>query len=183
MSKRLQRLSETELDLLHSSAMSILSRTGVVFHHDKALRIFSNHGVRTEGSKVFPTETEILSALNQVPRSFTIEARDPAKSIVVGGHGQAPLAPGYGAPFVADLDGAQRPATHQDYENFCKLSHTSKVIDLNGFMAVEPQDLPAPTAYLDMILATMLLSDKPFLSCPLSAQALDDNIQMANILS
>ena len=181
MFERLQVLTREEKNYLHGAAMSILQRTGVVFHSEAALAVFREHGVRVEGRRVHPTERQIMDAAGAAPRCFTIEARDPAKNITVG-QGDPPLVPGYGAPFVTGPDGIRRPALMEDYQAFCKLNHTSKVVSVNNFMVVEPSDLPPMTAYLDMLLTTMLMSDKPFMSCPLSRQALQDNIEMANIL-
>ena len=90
--------------------------------------------------------------------------------------------PGYGAPFVMDVKGNQRQATMEDYDNFCKLIQTSPFIDMNGWMMVEPADMPHETVHLDLNLSNMLLCDKPFMGSPASKQGAIDGIEMAKIL-
>ncbi len=69
----------------------------------------------------------------------------------------------------------------EDYDNFCKLIQTSPYIDMNGWMMVEPADMPHQTVHLDLNLSNMLLCDKPFMGSPVSRQRLD-GIEMAGIL-
>ena len=69
-----------------------------------------------------------------------------------------------------------------DYDNFCKLVQTSRIIDMNGFMMVVPSDVSADTSHLDMLLSAMVLCDKPFMGSPVSRQGARDCIEMAAIL-
>ena len=44
----------------------------------------------------------------------------------------------------------RREAKMEDYDTFCRLIQTSKYIDMNGWMMVEPSDMPAcnsPSGY------------------------------------
>jgi trimethylamine--corrinoid protein Co-methyltransferase len=70
----------------------------------------------------------------------------------------------------------------EDYDSFCKLIHTSKYLDMNGWMMVEPFDMPPETVHMDMMLSNMLLCDKPFMGSPVSRQGALDGIEMAGIL-
>ena len=110
-----------------------------------------------------------------------VHARNPEKSIAIGEDDFA-LLPGYGAPFVMDADGNRRHATMEDYDNFCRLIQTSAHIDMNGWMMVEPSDMPSSTVHLDMNLSNMLLCDKPFMGSPASRQGAVDGMEMAGIL-
>ena len=89
------------------------------------------------------------------------------------------LAPGYGAPFVVNAEGRQHEATMEDYERFCKLVQTSPYVDMNGFMMVEPSDIPSHTAHLDMLKANIVMCDKPFMGAPVSRQGAVDTVEMA----
>lgn len=181
MALPLQELCTSQKDLLHEAALAILARTGFLFHSDRALEIFKRHGLKVDGQKVFITEQAISKALTQAPSRFTLQARNQVHNVDVGG-GDLAMAAGYGAPFVTDPDGSLRTATMADYENFGKLIHTSDQIGINNFLVVEPGDLDPAKAYLDMLLTTMLVSDKPMMSCPLSKTAFEDNVALANIL-
>ena len=53
---------------------------------------------------VFFTEKRIRRALDTAPSNFKLVARDPVKSVAIGGDDFA-LAPGYGASFITSNDG------------------------------------------------------------------------------
>jgi trimethylamine--corrinoid protein Co-methyltransferase len=181
MYHRMQTLTQAEMQLIHDSAMEILGSTGVAFNAAEALEIFKANDFKVEGKLVFFSERQVRAALETAPAKFTVTARNPEKSVVVGEEGFA-LVPGYGAPFISAADGSQREATMADYENFCKLVQTSKHLNMNGFMMVEPSDLSPETAHLDMLFSSIALCDKPFMGSPLSKAAARDCVEMAAIL-
>jgi len=181
MYDRMHEFTKEQLDRLHGASLRLLGETGISFNEPEALEIFAQHGVKVDGKKVFLTEKDVRKALDSAPAHFTITARNPAKSVAVG-EDDFVLAPGYGAPFVTTAEGVQREATMQDYDNFCKLVQTSKYVDMNGFMMVEPSDVPAATAHLDMLFSSIVLSDKAFMGSPVSRQGAIDALEMAGIV-
>ena len=181
MYDRMQELNTQDMGKIHDAAMDLLKNTGVSFTEEEALEIFKANGHRVEGATVFFEESDIQKALKTAPRRFTVHARNPEKSVEIG-EDDFVFLPGYGAPFVMDAQGNQRQATMEDYDNFCKLIQTSPYIDMNGWMMVEPADMPHETVHLDMNLSNMLLCDKPFMGSPVSRQCALDGIEMAGIL-
>ncbi|MEJ2642665.1 MAG: trimethylamine methyltransferase family protein [Desulfosarcinaceae bacterium] len=181
MYDRMQTLTQAQMQLIHDSAMEILGSTGVAFNESEALEIFKANDFKIEGKTVFFNERQVRAALETAPSKFTVTARNPEKSVVIGEDGFA-LVPGYGAPFITKADGGQREATMGDYDNFCKLVQTSKHLNMNGFMMVEPSDVPPETAHLDMLFSSIALCDKPFMGSPLSKAAARDCVEMAAIL-
>jgi trimethylamine--corrinoid protein Co-methyltransferase len=180
MVDRMPELTAAQLTQIHDSAMHVLGETGVAFNEPEALAVFARHGFKVEGRTVYFTEDKVTKALGSAPETFAVAARNPARSLRVGGDSVV-FAPGYGAPFVALPDGSQRAATMADYDSFCKLVQTSRHIDMNGFMMVEPSDVPAETAHLDMLFASILLCDKPFMGSPVSRRGAADGVEMAAI--
>ena len=85
MLNRLQPLEKGQLATLHNACMKILSKVGVAFHDAEAVEIFKKHGFKVDGEKVFFSEDKVLKALETVPPEFTIQARNPEKSINIGG--------------------------------------------------------------------------------------------------
>jgi trimethylamine--corrinoid protein Co-methyltransferase len=65
--------------------MHVLSNIGIIFHDAEALQIFKGNGFKVEGKKVFITEEQVMKALATVPTEFTIQARNPEKSVQLGG--------------------------------------------------------------------------------------------------
>ncbi len=181
MYDRMQELSNQDMEKIHAASMDLLKNTGVAFNEEEALEIFKSNGHRVEGSIVFFEESDIQKALKTAPVRFTVHARNPEKNVEIG-EDDFVFLPGYGAPFVMDAQGDQRQATMEDYDNFCKLIQTSPYIDMNGWMMVEPADMPHETVHLDLNLSNMLLCDKPFMGSPVSRQGAIDGIEMAGIL-
>jgi len=181
MYDRVQSFTKEDLGMIHTSSITVLQQTGVVFNNHKALQLFKNNGFKVDGETVFFSETDILKALDTAPSSFELHARNHSKNVLIGEDSWA-YVPTYGAPFVVDRDGKQRLGTMQDYDNICKLVQTSEHIDMNGFKLVEPSDVDTGTAYLDMLFSNIILCDKPFMGSTDSVRAADDSMEMASIV-
>ena len=181
MYDRMQTLTRKELCRIHDASMQILNKTGVAFNEPEAIEIFNKSGFKTKGKTVFFSEEQVNNALKTSPARFKLTARNPEKSLCIG-EDEWVFAPTYGAPFICERNGDQRPGTIADYDTICKLVHTSKHINMNGFKHIEPVDIPTETAYLDMLFSGMALCDKPFIGSTDTRQAAKDTIEMAGIL-
>lgn len=174
-------LSDSEVDKIHSLSMRLLENVGVEIPVDAARQIFARHGARVAGTRVYLPRRLVEDSVRLAPAQFTIHARNPQKSVVVGGEA-AIFAPGYGAPFLMDYEqGARRP-TLQDYDNLARLADALPNLDLAGHLLVEPQDMPAGQAYLRMLRSTMRHSDKPFIGSTSGAKGVRASVEMAGIL-
>jgi trimethylamine--corrinoid protein Co-methyltransferase len=180
MLNRLQPLENGQLATLHNACMNILSKVGVVFHDAEALEIFKEHGFKVDGKKVFFSEDKVLKALETVPSEFTIQARNPEKSINIGGDHFA-LGPGWGAPLIIDAYGERRNASMEDQDNFCKLVQTSPYLDLvAGSMAI-PVELSARASTASMLASCFTLTDMPVMANPCSRENGLEILEMAAI--
>ena len=150
MYDRMQTFTDGELTKIHDAALHILKTIGARFDDDEAIDIFKKAGLKVDGNIVRFTEKVVDQALASAPSKFVLSARNAEKSVVIGNESFG-LAPGYGAAFIIDPEGHQRPAILSDYHAFCKLVHTSNVLNLNGFLMVMPSDLPSDIAYLDIV--------------------------------
>ncbi|RPI54787.1 MAG: trimethylamine--corrinoid methyltransferase, partial [Chloroflexi bacterium] len=177
-------LNDQEIQQIHQASMRLLENVGVEFPHPEALEVFQRHGVRVDGCRVYWTEGQLLSALETVPRQFTIQARNPERSVTVGG-GRPVFAPCYGAPFLVDAapggDGVRwvgkRAPTMDDYITLVKLADALPNQDMSGHLLVEPDTSPAR-----MLQAHMLHSDKPFIGSAAGKKGAQHTLQMASIL-
>ena len=181
MNRAIINIEQKTLDTIHNNSMELLHSTGIKFLSSKALGIFKKHGFRTDGEMVFFEEADIRQAVAAVPSSFTIKARNPAKNIRVGDNNFV-LAPGYGPPFIIEPSGEKRDATLRDVQNFCKLVQTSKYLDFNSSMVVQPGDVAQDTAHLDILLSTILLTDKPIMGSSVSETAAVDSLKLAEMI-
>lgn len=133
-------LSPTDVEQIHNTSIKLLGTVGVRFPADDAISIFEGHGVKTDGHTVYLDEKQVMQALETAPAQFTIHARNPDKSVTVGG-GEPVFAPGYGAPFVIDAEAGKRLATMRDYENLVQLADALPNQDLSGHLLVGPGDV------------------------------------------
>ena len=92
------------------------------------------------------------------------------------------LMPGYGSPFVTDLKDGRRYATLSDFRNFVKLAYLSPWLHHSGGTVVEPTDKPVNKRHLDMMLAHLTLSTKPFMGGVTSPERAQDSIDMARMV-
>jgi len=181
MNRAIMNLDKTSLDRIHAYSLELLRDIGIRFPNAKALAIFKKHGFRVDGSMVHFEAQDIQRALQAVPAAFTIEARNPSRNIRIG-ETNFVLAPGYGPPFMIEPSGEKRKATLADVEILCKLVQTSKYIDFNSSIVVQPHDVPVETAHLDMLLPTLILTDKPIMGSSASEAAARDSLQLAQMI-
>ncbi|MFO7716235.1 trimethylamine methyltransferase family protein [Desulfosarcina sp.] len=180
MSDRMQVFNRREINLIHDASMEILAETGVKFSSEEALDLFRQNGFNVTNPRVYITEKEVMRALATVPSRFVVHARNPQYNVAIG-EDDFVFLPTAGAPNVSNADGIRRPATLDDYHTSCKLVQTSDQLDMNGFLTVQPTDVPSQIAHLDMMLANLTLCDKAFLAGSNFRQAALDSVEMAAI--
>jgi trimethylamine--corrinoid protein Co-methyltransferase len=181
MNRAIMNLDKASLDKIHTYTLELLRDSGIRFPSVKALTIFKKHGFKVDGSMVYFEEKDIQTALKTVPPAFTLQARNPSRNIRIG-ETNFVMAPGYGPPFIIEPSGAKRKATLADVEIFCKLVQTSKHIDFNSAIVVQPHDVPIETAHLDMLLPTLTLTDKPIMGSSASETAARDSLYLAEMI-
>jgi len=181
MNRAIMNLDDASLNKIHAYSLEILHDVGIRFPSEKALALFKKHGFKVDGSMVHFEEKDIRRALETVPAAFTLEARNPSRNIRIGETNYA-MAPGYGPPFIIEPSGEKRNAGLADVEKFCRLVQTSKYLDFNSSIVVQPDDVPTETAHLDILLATLTLTDKPMMGSTASEAAARDSLKMAEII-
>ncbi len=181
MNRVLFNFDDKILDQIHNSSLELLRETGVRFPNKEALEIFKHHGFTIEGEMVFFSQKDIEKALETVPKTFELHARNRDNNFVIGDDTYR-MAPGYGPPFIIENSGEMRPAMLDDTKKFCKLVQTSKALDFNSSIVAQPNDVPAETSHLDMLLSTMLLTDKPLMGSTSSKSCAEESLEMAKII-
>ncbi len=180
-------LSKEDIQHIHDTSMKLLENVGVEFPYEPAIATFKQHGVKTDGNRVYFTEAQLMKALETVPGQFTIHARNPERNVTVG-DGSPVFAPGYGAPFLVDAGPAgggvvgKRAPSMGDYVKLVKLAHALPNQDMSGHLIVEPGDVNADTAHVQMLYAHMLHSDKAFIGSAAGKKGAQHTMEMARIL-
>jgi trimethylamine--corrinoid protein Co-methyltransferase len=175
-------LDEEGLALIEANADRVLEEIGIEFRDDaEALQLWREAGADVKGERVHFPKGLCRALLKSAPSVFTQHARNPARSVEIGGDATV-FAPVYGPPFVRDLDGKRRYATIEDFRNFVKLAYLAPSIHHSGGTVCEPVDVPVNKRHLDMLLAHMTLSDKPFMGSVTAPERAQDTVEMCKIL-
>ena len=178
----IELMSEESLDRLEEQADWVLKEVGIEFRGDaEALELFRCAGASVAGERVRfdPGHAKALCAT--APASFTMHARDPAYSIVVGDDSVS-FTPGYGSPFVTDNEGGRRYASLEDFQNFVKLTFSSPWLHHSGGTVCEAVDVPVNKRHLDMVYAHLRYSAKPFMGSVTAPERAQDSLEMARIV-
>jgi trimethylamine--corrinoid protein Co-methyltransferase len=174
-------LTKQQVEQVHDASMQILQKVGIDFRYPPALEILKKGGAKVDGERVFFPAQLVEALIRKAPAEFTLYARNSDCDVVIGGSHMA-FIPGYGAPFVTDLDNGRREGALQDFENFVKLTQASPYQDICSGMVIEPNDVPHEIRHAKMIYAAMKYSEKPFVGSAMGAQGARDSIRMASIL-
>ncbi len=175
--------SDEVLSLIERNADTILKEIGIDFRDDpESLEIWRKAGATVQGERV-RFDPGFLQAIikKTCKREFIQHARNPQKSVVIGGKNMV-LAPNYGSPFVRDMDGGRRYGTIADFEKIVKLTYMSPGIHHSGGTVCEPVDLPVNKRHYDMVYSHIKYSDKPFMGSVTAGSRAQDTVDMCKIV-
>ncbi|TCP42100.1 trimethylamine methyltransferase family protein [Rhodovulum marinum] len=175
-------LNAEALELIEHNAERVLEEIGVNFvENPAALDRWRAAGADVQGERVRLPRGLARQLCATAPARFTQHARNPERNVEIGGRSLV-LAPVYGPPFVRDLDGGRRYATIEDFRRFVRLGYMSKWLHHSGGTVCEPTDIPVNKRHLDMLLAHMTLSDKPFMGSVTEPSRARDSVEMCEVL-
>ena len=175
-------LDDEAIEIIEANAETVLEEIGVNFiDNPGALDRWRKAGATIEGERVHIPPGLARQLCSTAPSMFTQHARNPARNVEIGGRNLV-LAPVYGPPFVRDLAGGRRYATIADFHKFVKLGYMAKWLHHSGGTVCEPTDIAVNKRHLDMLLAHMTLSDKPYMGSVTEPERAQDSVDMSEIL-
>jgi trimethylamine--corrinoid protein Co-methyltransferase len=181
---RYEILSEDAMHTLDGGWKRLVSEIGVEFGNPRALDLFRQAGQKVEESEesgiVRFDPDFLLEQVAKAPRSFDVQARNPANTVHIGDDSMA-FGAVYGPPFVREGD-VRRDASMNDFENFTKLSQSFSVLDSAGGIICEPENTPLDSRHLDMTFALQTLTDKIYMGNVVSGENARDTLAMTEIL-
>ncbi len=159
--KPMEIISEDQVESIHQASLKILRDIGLRVESDTALRLLSDAraDVDITSKRVRFCPEMVEEMMTDLPGEFTIHARNPQKTVRLGGNSII-FATVCGPSFVTDLDRGRRSGTHADMVDFIKLGGSLNVFHQDGGSGLEPLDLPPETRHLDMMYAQITLTDK-----------------------
>ena len=175
-------LDEETMIKLERQVDWIFEDVGIDFRDDpEALRIWEEAGAKIDGCRVRADASGIRALCAKAPREFQQVARNPERTVTIGGQNQV-FAPIYGAPFVRDLQGGRRYGDMESFEKLVKLAYMHPHLHHTGLVICEPCDVPVSHRHLDMVYTHMTAGDKPHLGAITEMSRAQDSVDMAEIL-
>jgi trimethylamine--corrinoid protein Co-methyltransferase len=175
-------LDEEQITKLEAQVDWILENVGIAFRDDpEAIALWTKSGAEVDGDIVRAPADWIRALCAKAPSEFTQIARNPDRSVKIGGKNQV-FAPIYGAPFVRDLTGGRRYGDMDSFTKLVKLTQMLPALHHTGLVIVEPCDVPVSKRHLDMVYTHMRFTDKPHLGAITEMSRAQDSVDMAEIL-
>ncbi len=175
-------LNEEGLALIERNADTILEEIGIEFRDDpESLALFKGAGADVDGERVRFPRGMCRELLKTAPSEFTQHARNPDRSVQIGGKNLV-FAPVYGPPFVTDLDQGRRYATIEDFRNLVKLAYALPALHHSGGTVCEPVDVAVNKRHLDMVYSHIRYSDMPFMGSVTAPERAEDSVAMAKLV-
>ena len=178
----LDLVSKDELESIHQAALTVLKEIGIDILHDGARAILKDAGADVDpaSQRVRFDPALVEARIGLAPGTFTLHARNPARSLAIGGRHVA-FGSVASAPNAFDRAGGRRPGTIADYRNFIRLGQTFDLIHFWGGYPVEPVDVHPSVRHLDALSDMLTLSDKPIHAYSLGRERNLDAIEMIKI--
>src|SRR3954467_8249151 len=177
---RLDVLSDDDLTTLDAGWERLAAEVGVRFDHPRALELFRDAGQTVDGEVVHFDPGFLRAQVALVPASFHLHARNPARSLEVGGDHMI-FAATNGPPFVR-AGGERRDGTMADLERFLMMTQMADVLDTPGRSIVEPNDVPLDVRHLVRALEAIRLTDRVWSGEPSPQRSAEDCLAMAGIV-
>lgn len=175
-------LSRGEINAVHSAAMEVLEKVGIVIQHDKALKKLAAAGATIdEKTKVVRIPEYLLNdTLQKCPRRHKLIARNHKYNLVIG-DGKSYFTNAFGAHYTIDLEtGERRLSTTKDLEEFTLLADYFPTVDYIK-PNILPQDVSKTIWEQEMALAMFKNAEKHLSLVALTPDGWRDVIEMAKI--
>jgi trimethylamine--corrinoid protein Co-methyltransferase len=155
--------SEDEVSNIHATALRVIEELGIRILLPEARELLVAAGAIERADMMIHIGADVVAeALRTAPRSFRLNAPNPANNILYE-PGAMLFKAGAGCPNATDLESGRRPGSLNDFRNALMLQQSFDVIHSLGPSA-EPQDVPINLRHYAITNAQLEVSDKlPFI--------------------
>ncbi len=174
-------MTAEQIERIDRASMDILEEIGIVFRDPIALEDWRRVGAKVQEDRVHLDRGLVRELIGTIPPSMTLHARDPKKSVTLGGP-KSIFVPMTGAPFLRDLDDVRRNPTLDDLAMFHKLAHMCPALHSTAHHIVEPMDHAVAHRHLRITYSSMKHSDKVFMGMSTSGRNAEDVLDLCAIL-
>jgi len=176
-------LSSDEVYNIHIATLEVLERTGVLVREKRALKLLDQAGAIVDYKKNLVKVPSYLveEAVATTPKSFIWHARNPKKSIRIGGE-PTKFGPGSECVNIIDLEtGECRIPTKRDAEQLVRLMDALENIHIN-YPPASLSDVPEQVSLTHSFAITIKNSSKCTMGSNYGRSSALDSIRMASAL-
>jgi trimethylamine--corrinoid protein Co-methyltransferase len=176
-------LNSDEIYGIHLATLEVLERTGVLVREERALKLLDEAGAIVDYKKNLVKIPAYLvkEAVAKTPKSFIWHARNPKKSIRIGGE-PTKFGPGSECVNIIDLDtGECRIPTKQDAEQLVRLMDALENIHIN-YPPASLSDVPEQVSDIYSFAITLKNTSKCILGGSYERSSAQDSIRLAAAL-
>jgi trimethylamine--corrinoid protein Co-methyltransferase len=179
----LQVIDSGQLDQLHEGSMHILETIGLDFLDGETLDLWQKAGAKVDHAArhVWLDRHLVLELVAKAPSSFTWQARNPERTVTIGGN-HITMVPTGGAVFAANRDIGRRPGKMADYYDLLKLVQLSNMLHFAGEQLMAPHDVPVPIRHLRRLQGAFTLTDKAVMEAAHGRIIPGDALNLARIV-
>lgn len=176
-------LSADQVESIHLASLKVLRDSGIRFLSADARTRLGRAGADVdEAEQQVRFDPDMIEGLlKTAPKSFTVKARNQARSVLMG-ENAINFATVGGPSFVTDLDRGRRGGTLDDLRDFFRIAHGLEIFHFCGASPFEPLELPAESRHLDKYLAAITLHDRIWMASMLGAYRARDALEMLRIV-
>lgn len=173
--------TEDQIEQIHETSLRILEEAGLAFYDERAVARLREHGVDVDDESIARFDRSLVEEyLAMAPETFRWRARNPERSVTIGGRHIA-FAPVAGPPYIDDLERGRRSSTHADLIDLIKLTQASPHLHTQGSEIVVSGDVPFHERALDLTYAHLRYGDKPIMGHYGLGITAYDSVEMAKV--
>ena len=178
----IEPLSADQIEAIHHTSLRVIDELGMKVLCGETRSLLREAGARVnEASEmVFMEPGLVEESITTTPARFTYHARNPAKSLEIGGN-VINFGPVGGPAFTSDLDKGRRAGNYEELCDYVRLLHMCDIVQYGGAGMFAPLDLPADSRHLDQTFAGLVLSDKVMGCNLLGGYRARDGLEMIKI--
>ncbi|RLC66693.1 MAG: hypothetical protein DRH97_06050, partial [Chloroflexi bacterium] len=205
-----ERLTKEQVELIHQASMEILTAPGLISFNEEAVNILHSHGAAVESIpgdhrswRVKIPEQVVLSAMDSVPGTVKLGARNPDNTIIMqGDEPRVYLITGSETNIWLDVDfptyvhksDASREIRVPEFkprrgtvEDLCQSARVCEHLDMvDGFIRnvnIQDRDITEENKDVNKFFASLNNNTKHFMSGLTNLKQLDNVVRMAELIA
>jgi len=155
-------LTRSEIELIHERSLDLLERVGIDYQTPRALEVLEQHGCRVDYARNWASLPRdfVEWAIEQAPRVVRLEARDPARNVVLDGRRAHHTCDSQGTRALDFDTGERRPSTEESLRRGILCADALDKLDVVNVM-VAATDIPAHVRVIRHFQTAFELTGKP----------------------